>query len=101
MNIPAGLGAEAIVLTPMISWVLVFGIVAVVIALGIGIETFLAAGRPAPLPVHAVTPCGISGHRYRMQLSGWRCTNCGEGASYQDEPDDGATSVPASAPRAA
>lgn len=103
MNVLAGMATGTNVVTSVVLWTVVVGIVAVVIAtgIGIGIERFIAAARTATEPVHAVTPCGIKGHRFRVHHAGWRCTICGEGVLHEGEMSQPVTGGAAAVTRAA
>ena len=110
MDFLRGLGIETGSVASTFLWLLLIVTAAtgIVIIIGIGIGTFITAGKPITEPLHVVTPCGIHGHRYRAHHTGWRCTTCGEGALHEDELSDPVTvapappkGAPASTPRAA
>ena len=89
MGLLGGLGIGTSVGTPWFFWALVVLAVAVVIAIGIGMETLIAAGRTRRERVYAVTDCSIHGHSYAVNHGGWECVTCHELVT-QDDAFDGA-----------
>jgi len=90
-------GIGTIVATPMFFWGVVVAAVALVIAIGMGMEMLIASGRTRKELIHLVTDCGIHGHSYTAHYAGWQCVTCGEQVIH-DLPLRGETTVPSSMP---
>jgi hypothetical protein len=73
-------------MTPVIFWALL----AVTVAVVIGIAKFIAAGKARAEAlrarnVHRIDPtCAVNGHAYLAYDTGWRCATCGNHVSGRD-----------------